>query len=69
MRGLIEPVIVHPQDEGFEIELVGEIAPMVEVALGADAGAGKAASNDKAASGRPLLDECSRRSVKVFAGT
>jgi hypothetical protein len=41
---------------------------MVEVALGSDANAGNGYSNSKAASRRPLLDECWRRSVKVVAG-
>ena len=35
LRGLIERVVLHPADRGFEIELVGEIAAMVDLgALG-----------------------------------
>ncbi len=34
MRSLIEQVIVHPREGGgFKVELVGEIASMVEVAI------------------------------------
>jgi hypothetical protein len=32
LRGLIERVIVCPADTGFEIELIGEIAAMVDLA-------------------------------------
>jgi hypothetical protein len=39
LRGLIERVVLHPADGGFEIELVGEIAAMVDLgALGKAAG-------------------------------
>jgi hypothetical protein len=31
IRGLVEAVILHPKDEGFEIELIGEIAKMLEL--------------------------------------
>jgi len=47
LRGLIECVVLHPAETGFEIELVGEIAAMVD--LGAQAKAagpkGSAVSN------------------------
>lgn len=39
MRGLIESVVMRPKPDGYEIELVGEIANMV--ALAADSRAGK----------------------------
>jgi hypothetical protein len=58
IRGLIERVAVAPAESGaIEIEIVGELAQMVEVALeGED-------SNKKTA-----LPERARRSVKVVAG-
>ena len=57
VRGLIDRLIVRPAGGGgFEIELVGDIARMVE--LGAGAERRKAALDEKAA--------CS---VKVVAGT
>jgi site-specific DNA recombinase len=62
MRSLIEQVIVHPREAGgFEVELVGEIASMVEVAMGGE--------RKNAALGGAALDAGSRRSVKVVAGT
>ncbi|MHB2170109.1 recombinase family protein [Alsobacter sp. R-9] len=62
VRSLIEQVIVRPREGGgFEVELVGEIASMVEVAMGSER---KNAARDGAA-----LDAGSRRSVKVVAGT
>ncbi|CAN7370760.1 hypothetical protein LJR090_002864 [Bosea sp. LjRoot90] len=36
IRGLIEAVVIHPAGESYEIELVGEIARMIEIALGAN---------------------------------
>jgi site-specific DNA recombinase len=65
LRQLIERVTVRPHEEGVEIELEGEIVAMVEVALGSD---GEGATNDKAALRRLMLDDGSRRSVKVVAG-
>ena len=53
MRGLVERIEVHPIEGGFEIELIGEIARMVELSLG----------TKKAA-----LDERTACSVKVVAG-
>ena len=39
LRGLIERVVLHPADRGFEIALVGEIAALVDLgALGKAAG-------------------------------
>jgi hypothetical protein len=36
IRGLIERVELHPAEDGFRIELVGEIASMVALSAGAD---------------------------------
>jgi hypothetical protein len=58
LRGLIERVVLHPAEKGFEIELVGEIAAMVD--LGAQ---GKAAGPKGSA-----VHEAYRCSVKVVAG-
>ena len=58
LRPLIEKVIMSPCDQGFEIELRGEIVAMV--ALGQNAGP----PNAKQAA----LDEAARCSVKVVAG-
>jgi len=55
LRGLIEHVLIKPTDKGFEIEIVGEIAKMVELGLGPKA---KQAN----------LDGRLTRSVKVVAG-
>jgi hypothetical protein len=59
LNGLIERVIYTPSTEGCEVELVGDIASMVEMAV---AGDGKAASREAAGLGRW------RRSVKLVAG-
>ena len=66
LRQLIERVSMHPREGGVEIELQGEIVAMVEVALGSDAAG---ATNSKTALRRLVLDDGSRRSVKVVAGT
>ena len=58
-------VEIRPGADGVELELEGAIVAMVEVALGSDAGA----ANSKTALRRPLLNDGSRRSVKVVAGT
>ena len=55
LRGLIERVSIGPADKGLEIEIVGEIAKMVELGIG---------PNAKQAN----LDERLTRSVKVVAG-
>ena len=55
LRGLIEHVSIGPADKGLEIEIVGEIAKMVELGIG---------PNAKQAN----LDERLTRSVKVVAG-
>ena len=60
LRSLIDRVSVTPAGDGFEIELTGEIAAMVELAHGAN--------NKKAGSKGPTFDDLSRRSVKVVAG-
>ena len=56
LRGLIEHVSIGPVESGLEIEIVGEIAKMVELGLGA---------YEKQAN----LDSRLVRSVKVVAGT
>jgi hypothetical protein len=56
LRGLVERIEVHPIEGGFEIELIGEIARMVELSLDPN-GMKKAA-----------LDERTACSVKVVAG-
>ena len=57
VHGLIERLVIRPADEGsFEIELVGDIARMVELGTGIE--------RKKAA-----LDEKAACSVKVVAGT
>jgi site-specific DNA recombinase len=55
LRGLIEHVSIEPADNGLEIEIVGEIAKMVELGI---------ESKPKKAN----LDERMARSVKVVAG-
>jgi hypothetical protein len=55
LRSLIEHVSIGPVDNGLEIEIVGEIAQMVELGIG---------PNAKQAN----LDERLTRSVKVVAG-
>ena len=37
LRGLIEHVSIGPADNGLEIEIVGEIAKMVELGIGPNA--------------------------------
>jgi DNA invertase Pin-like site-specific DNA recombinase len=57
LRNLIDQVVMRPIENGFKIELVGDIAHMVEFA------------NDHAQSKkRAALDEAARCSVKVVAG-
>jgi DNA invertase Pin-like site-specific DNA recombinase len=66
LRTLIEKVIVMPVEKGLEIELVGDIAGMVELAMGkSDDGA----ENGKAAPVGTALSASHRSSVKVVAGT
>ncbi len=36
LRGLVDGIYLHPIDNGFEIELVGEIAKMIELSAGAE---------------------------------
>jgi DNA invertase Pin-like site-specific DNA recombinase len=55
LRGLIEHVSIRPAENGLEIEIVGEIAKMIELGIG-----------NKAK--QPILDETMSRSVKVVAG-
>ena len=56
LRGLIERVSIGPAENGLEVEIVGEIAKMVELGIGHKAK-------------RATLDEAMTRSVKVVAGT
>ena len=60
IRSLVEKIVVHPKEGGAsEIELVGEIAKMVEIAL----------QNDRDPTNRrTALNEVERRSVKMVAG-
>jgi len=53
IRGLIDRVELHPAEEGFRIELVGEIANMVALSAGVESAG----------------SEPNRASVKVVAGT
>jgi hypothetical protein len=55
LRGLIERVSIRPAENGLEIEIVGEIAKMVELGIGAH-------------TKQAALDETAARSVKVVAG-
>jgi hypothetical protein len=53
LRGLIERVVVHPGEDGPQIELVGEIVRMVELGLNAKQAAlpGEAACSVKVVAG------------------
>ena len=55
LRGLVERVSIRPAENGLEVEIVGEIAKMVELGI---------ENNAK----RATLDETMTRSVKVVAG-
>lgn len=60
IRNLIDRVVVHPHDDGsFEIELEGEIANMVDIAL---------EPAQKSKNSKTALQSMERRSVKVVAG-
>jgi site-specific DNA recombinase len=54
-QNLIEHVSIGPAENGIEIEIVGEIAKMIEFSIGKKAK-------------QPILDENRSRSVKVVAG-
>jgi hypothetical protein len=56
LRGLLERVVVAPIEGGFDVEIVGEIAQMIEIGLG------------KGKKKGPVLNERMARSVKVVAG-
>lgn len=60
LRSLIEVVLIHPIERGYEIELVGEIANMVAVAVSAD--------NKETVPGRAILNAEELCSVKLVAG-
>jgi site-specific DNA recombinase len=53
LRGLIERVVVHPAEDGLQVEIVGEIVKMVELGLDAK---------------QAVLGEEAAGSVKVVAG-
>ena len=55
LRGLVERVSISPAENGLEVEIVGEIAKMVELGI---------EKNAK----RATLDEAMTRSVEVVAG-
>ena len=56
LRGLLERVVVAPIEGGFDVEIVGGIAQMIEI------GSGKGKKKG------PVLNERMARSVKVVAG-
>ena len=58
LRGLVERVVLHPVEKGFEIELIGEIAAMVDLG----------AQNKTAGPKGSAVPDAYRRSVKVVAG-
>ncbi len=60
LRSLIEAVVIYPIEGGYEIELIGEIANMVDLATGL--------ANKKAAPGRAAMSTEDRCSVKLVAG-
>jgi len=62
LRGLVEAVRLRPVGDGFEIELVGDIARMVELAQQAGG------TNTTAAQEGAAVSEAFVRSVKVVAG-
>lgn len=55
LRSLLEAVIIAPTEAGLEIEIIGDIAHMIEMGI-----------EDKKK--RPALNEKTVRSVKVVAG-
>ena len=56
LSGLVERIVIGPQDTGLEVEIIGEIAQMVELGL------------DGAKNKRAILDDKMACSVKVVAG-
>jgi len=56
LRSLLERVVIAPVEGGFDIEIIGEIAQMIEVSMGEGEKKG------------PILNERMGRSVKVVAG-
>jgi site-specific DNA recombinase len=62
IRSLIESIILHRTDNGPEIELVGDLAVMVEVALSTGS------ESKKAALVRAALSVTEKSSVRVVAG-
>ena len=62
VRSLIDKLLIHEGSDGkAQIELIGDIAAMVEVALGGE--------QQKTARGRAVFGDREKRSVKVVAGT
>ncbi|HSR72656.1 MAG TPA: hypothetical protein VLL72_09780 [Kiloniellales bacterium] len=57
LRGLIERVVMHPKEKGFEIELIGQIARIVEISL------------DRGATKKAVLDARTACSVRVVTGS
>jgi hypothetical protein len=57
LRNLLDRVVIGPAETGFEVEIVGEIAQMIEIGM-----------QDGSKKG-PVLSERTARSVKVVAGT
>jgi len=63
LRGLIEKVVIHDRPgQTPEIELIGDIATMVEISM-------QGPETTKAAHVRAAFDEKTVRSVKMVAGT
>jgi hypothetical protein len=63
LRGLVETIRLRPADDGYEIELVGEIANMVVLAMD-----GTETKKGRRSMEAPALERY-RSSVKVVAGT
>ena len=57
LRSLIDRVVIAPAETGFEVEIVGEIAHIIEISM------------DEGKEKGPVLNERMARSVKVVAGT
>ena len=60
LRGLVERIVVQPVDGGLELELIGEIANMVDLGSGLQS---------KTAALGAAVPASYRSSVKVVAGT
>lgn len=60
IRSLIEKILVHPADDGLELELVGEVAAMLELS--------RSPERKKAVPRGTALSVTERRAVQVVAG-